>query len=225
MSLYPHTLRRSISIHSLRVEGDGAKLEVLSKYSTISIHSLRVEGDLCYVQYRRNATAFQSTPSVWRETDDLRERIDERHISIHSLRVEGDHTRKHGHFKRHNFNPLPPCGGRLSHHRHLLLQHLISIHSLRVEGDLPTIALCPILSISIHSLRVEGDPVDAAIWLIAWLFQSTPSVWRETTVQSAERNIITISIHSLRVEGDRFVYNQQSKLCNFNPLPPCGGRL
>ena len=62
-----------ISIHSLRVEGDGhCAAERLS--SGISIHSLRVEGDvmadgLVYPQFQ-----FQSTPSVWRETHLTRRR-------------------------------------------------------------------------------------------------------------------------------------------------------
>ena len=50
---------------------------------------------------------------------------------------------------------------------------------------------------------MEGDATKADRARKESLFQSTPSVWRETTVQSAERNIITISIHSLRVEGDQ----------------------
>ena len=35
-------------------------------------------------------------------------------------------------------------------------------------------------------------------------FQSTPSVWRETTEQQAEEIAKNISIHSLRVEGDEW---------------------
>ena len=55
--------------------------------------------------------AFQSTPSVWRET----------------LPACCNRRQRY-------FNPLPPCGGR---QRHLSAapERLISIHSLRVEGD------------------------------------------------------------------------------------------
>ena len=55
----------------------------------------------------------------------------------------------------------------------------ISIHSLRVEGDqIP--AHCPAnIPISIHSLRVEGDILSARS-IKDCIFQSTPSVWRET---------------------------------------------
>ena len=78
------------------------------------------------------------------------------------------------------FNPLPPYGRRQI------------IRELADGAD----------SISIHSLRMEGDPNATQDALIDSLFQSTPSVWRETS-----RNI---SIEQLAE--------------NFNPLPPYGGR-
>ena len=58
------------------------------------------------------------------------------------------------------------------------------------------------LCISIHSLRVEGD-------------------------FSLLRNHgeFHISIHSLRVEGDQGHKIQSRRTSDFNPLPPCGGRL
>ena len=67
-TLFHHQGRRvdSISIHSLRVEGD-KKLFALDKCNLISIHSLRVEGDFAE-----------------RISNDIKD------ISIHSLRVEGD---------------------------------------------------------------------------------------------------------------------------------------
>ena len=40
---------------------------------------------------------------------------------------------------------------------------------------------------------------------MAKVFQSTPSVWRETHRQSRRADSRTISIHSLRVEGDKAV--------------------
>ena len=89
----------------------------------ISIHSLRVEGDLRFFVQALCNPAFQSTPSVWRETVPLsffdsilvfqstpsvwRETcwnhclIDVLKISIHSLRVEGDSGQ---------FNAVPPDG-------------------------------------------------------------------------------------------------------------------
>ena len=80
--------------------------------SSISIHSLRMEGDfqlthLCNFLYYFNPLppyggrpftsydnlhpiTFQSTPSVWRETDGEYTVKLEKMISIHSLRMEGD---------------------------------------------------------------------------------------------------------------------------------------
>ena len=56
----------------------------------------------------------------------------------------------------------------------------ISIHSLRVEGDKVLFADSVATSISIHSLRVEGDFDDTRPAEGVDIFQSTPSVWRET---------------------------------------------
>ena len=56
----------------------------------ISIHSLRMEGDAgCNSRTLRNS-AFQSTPSAWRETDKRYYYYCCPNISIHSLRMEGD---------------------------------------------------------------------------------------------------------------------------------------
>ena len=124
---------------------------------------------------------FQSTPSVWRET-----------ISFICYSPYSNH-----------FNPLPPCGGRqiLTIYRQLntlfqstpsvwretffyffLNRHReISIHSLRVEGDnVDESGQIIEKAISIHSLRVEGDIKQRSVLITTSLFQSTPSVWRET---------------------------------------------
>ena len=58
------------------------------------------------------------------------------------------------------------------------------------------------LWISIHSLRVEGDQPEGTLRRRHFLFQSTPSVWRETTLGISTAKKDHISIHSLRVEGD-----------------------
>ena len=79
------------------------------------------------------------------------------------------------------------------------------------------------------------------------LFQSTPSVWRETGGSMGQYGKVCnfnplppcggrlpqwfkdifnvgISIHSLRVEGDENAMDFSPNSGNFNPLPPCGGR-
>ena len=78
-----------ISIHSLRMEGDAGSLSCRFSAGSISIHSLRMEGDLSAV--------FMTILSV---------------ISIHSLRMEGDAQRSSHTPDRRYFNPLPPHGGR-----------------------------------------------------------------------------------------------------------------
>ncbi len=170
-----------ISIHSLRVEGDVESGLTSCSGRTISIHSLRVEGDIRYRLRSRYNGAFQSTPSVWRETPwaespDLmcifqstpsvwRETVvyptghKDRIISIHSLRVEGDDFGCVYLDLSFHFNPLPPCGGRRVSKGVLPTVVQISIHSLRVEGDRFASCKLDFNSISIHSLRVEGDPI------------------------------------------------------------------
>ena len=56
--------------------------------------------------------------------------------------------------------------------------------------------------ISIHALRVEGDITYSYLYVNTFLFQSTPSVWRATTVAAGGMLKMAISIHALRVEGD-----------------------
>ncbi len=145
----------SISIHSLRVEGD-IKRWALTEGEDISIHSLRVEGD-------SGILADCLPPS----------------ISIHSLRVEGDVIRCMLDYVV-DFNPLPPCGGRPSYqpaiNHNLIFQSTPSVWRETVEvtdlqgclpyfnplppcGGRPAAVFCRVkrAGISIHSLRVEGD--------------------------------------------------------------------
>ena len=101
---------------------------------------------------------FQSTPSVWRETQLSTSYQPQFNISIHSLRVEGDQLVSFLFPRPQNFNPLPPCGGR-------------PLRSPICKGA---------CRISIHSLRVEGDRQRCFAGSSVPGFQSTPSVWRET---------------------------------------------
>ena len=168
-----------ISIHSLRMEGDRNALPFKGRFA-ISIHSLRMEGDFRFRTGCHLHRAFQSTPSVWRETQKIQLYNYDVAISIHSLRMEGD-----GH-------PLSA-----------LTQWQISIHSLRMEGDYFAFHQhSGIRIISIHSLRMEGDLVVSPAVQADSPFQSTPSVWRETLCVGRLIPECKISIHSLRMEGD-----------------------
>ena len=117
-----HHLRRgsdSISIHSLRVEGD-AKRTWRLKASSISIHSLRVEGDQIWHGNIFRYVYFNPLPPCGG-----------RPVSLTPYR------------RTAYFNPLPPCGGRRAMQDLVMFRWCISIHSLRVEGD-PDLRWCPI---------------------------------------------------------------------------------
>ena len=124
---------------------------------------------------------FQSTPSAWRETPFLCLFVRSRKvISIHSLRMEGDRAYICCRSAGSDFNPLPPHGGRLQVMAVEYITHAISIHSLRMEGDSeqPVSRLCfP----HFNPLPPHGGrPGSGRRIIMAILFQSTPSAWRET---------------------------------------------
>ena len=82
-----------ISIHSLRVEGDTYIYN--SDYSEHRFQSTpSVWRETNYYQTDNSRTVFQSTPSVWRETLLITAGSQCLVISIHSLRVEGDQERR-----------------------------------------------------------------------------------------------------------------------------------
>ena len=61
------TAMPSISIHTLRVEGDCHRPNRVGRHC-ISIHTLRVEGDMGFAKPCLATIRFQSTPSAWRVT-------------------------------------------------------------------------------------------------------------------------------------------------------------
>ena len=78
--------------------------------------------------------------------------------------------------------------------------------------------------ISIHSLRVEGDAAGVKRTRNILIFQSTPSVWRETVIWEMQRKRRKY-FNPLPPCGGRHVIAPNSHLVQyFNPLPPCGGR-
>ena len=126
----------------------------------ISIHSLRVEGD---VRGLHEPLISQISIHSLRVEGDLamrQGRLDGIAISIHSLRVEGD--------------------AWLRDHGYLIKR--ISIHSLRVEGDLLSQG-CRGLARNFNPLPPCGGRPNVIVSdLLDAVFQSTPSVWRETCV-------------------------------------------
>ena len=173
---------------------------------SISIHVPRVEDDDELDTDGNIIGGFQSTSPVWRTTK-------ARQISPLNWR---------------HFNPRPPCGGRLAEQFAKIVRDSISIHVPRVEDDPqicgqnnryrnfnprppcggrhePVLAILAVLcKISIHVPRVEDDMSRFSQSLrYCAKFQSTSPVWRTTWKH--------------RASG--------VKRYDFNPRPPCGGRL
>ena len=116
------------------MEGDIEITVITHVTTTISIHSLRMEGDIKETP-KTSMKSFQSTPSAWRETYVSSDAFAASHISIHSLRMEGDRPHPRWTQFRSHFNPLPPHGGRHWIDGFFDKFAKISIHSLRMEGD------------------------------------------------------------------------------------------
>ena len=155
----------------------------------ISIHSLRVEGDVSVVVSVAMSDRFQSTPSVWRETNEYS------HLSLpcsvfqSTPSVWRETQAATTLLMAIVFQSTPSVwretGQRRSGQAGSIFQSTPSVwretscvDSLKSAND-----------ISIHSLRVEGDLFDAPMDLTVRRFQSTPSVWRETPSNSPSASI------------------------------------
>ena len=78
-----------ISIHALRVEGDGVKSPSIVRL-IISIHALRVEGDWSATPAQSHPRYFYPRPPGGGRRTKYNAAPPEQDISIHALRVEGD---------------------------------------------------------------------------------------------------------------------------------------
>ena len=162
------------------MEGDLHMGDGVVQIHSISIHSLRMEGDspmrdcwipLCLFQSTPSAwretshtvTAklavgkFQSTPSAWRETVSFPPSLGVDSYFNPLPPHGGRHIPDAEDTKQNHFNPLPPHGGRRCILRRPSSNRGISIHSLRMEGDFRVAPSLHQAIISIHSLRMEGD--------------------------------------------------------------------
>ena len=151
----------------------------------------------------QHSCKFQSTPPVWGATARF---IGQGHNLLH-------------------FNPRPPCGGRRMIGC-MIFQMVVFQSTPPVWGATrPGLSACPLRpyfnprppcggrlpangqrytgrAISIHAPRVGGDKSAICV-----------------------SSLLTISIHAPRVGGDSNRAQYLRFGCNFNPRPPCGGRL
>ena len=147
-----------ISIHSLRMEGDGVPLCILTGDYTFQSTPSAWRETAAYGDGDSGDDLFQSTSSAWRETalyflspsmllfqstpSAWRETFSCRHKYLNAL----------------HFNPLPPHGGRRQR-RFLIIRKINHFNPLPPHGGRPT----------------TGNVVK-----VSESFQSTPSAWRET---------------------------------------------
>ena len=107
-------MKRKVSIHALRVEGDVIITNVAGNRRAVSIHALRVEGDLhnivqvrLFLRVSIHALRVEGDGSVAVTLSDGHG------VSIHALRVEGDmQYRSLSASPSICFYPRPPGGGR-----------------------------------------------------------------------------------------------------------------
>ena len=194
--------RFDISIHSLRMEGDGGLGMKHTAATYISIHSLRMEGDCVFVVIYKLMLYFNPLPP---------------HGGRQSVVSDRSTAPRH-------FNPLPPHGGRLFPAG--CTKSELYFNPLPPHGGRPINFVRRLLITDFNPLPPHGGRLPINIkWYRCFPFQSTPSAWRETTLiimfsgsimdfnplpphggrQTASMNAFChsiISIHSLRMEGD-----------------------
>ena len=101
----------------------------------------------------------------------------------------------------------------------------ISIHGPRVGADGIT-RIRFVQHFQFQSTAPVWGPTDlSAMSTKQLIFQSTAPVWGPTVHRPAIQSRRTISIHGPRVGADRSEQSLRADNLNFNPRPPCGGRL
>ena len=208
------------------MEGDRVVVQDHTVPCTISIHSLRMEGDSVYGTCFKLSRYFNPLPPHGGRRGGQTKTVRREGISIHSLRMEGDILPAVVAVPEDSsFQSTPSAWRETRGVRKLMSINLISIHSLRMEGDFLCSVTVRLLSSfqSTPSAWRETFPW-ASTFCSSMSFQSTPSAWRETQGERHSGQCGHISIHSLRMEGDFPGQAPFVPQCHFNPLPPHGGR-
>ena len=141
-------------------------------------------------------------------------------ISIHAPRAGGDSDGRPAPVSSGYFNPRPPCGGRPC--SAAILPSIVAFQSTPPVRGATACPPCSCRSgrISIHAPRAGGDGSVSSQSQVQFRFQSTPRAAGINTSGTP------ISIHAPRAGGDGAEgWNCIKTDTNFNPRPPCGGRL
>ena len=149
-----------------------------------------------------NMSGFQSTSPVWRTTSSLYPEPSALLISIHVPRVEDDSVRNQRGQRQNHFNPRPPCGGRRAERWRRFWRTRFQSTSPVWRTTSPFSVADRSVLISIHVPRVEDD-----------------------SNGGEDFRKVLISIHVPRVEDDTVITTSTAWSSDFNPRPPCGGRL
>ena len=192
----------TISIHSLRMEGDNFFYlihNIVKHFNPLPPHGGRLLRffSLFFV------SKFQSTPSAWRETGG---------------RISSQRRPK-------GFQSTPSAWRETYVPMFFLLSGIFQSTPSAWRETSKADSAAKQSQISIHSLRMEGDFQHVTQLRQYRIFQSTPSAWRETIPSASAWRTASISIHSLRMEGDHYLAFMILLTKYFNPLPPHGGRL
>ncbi len=191
-----------ISIHALRVEGDG-RADQQNELDLYFYPRPPCGGRRGQIACFFGVIQFLSTPSVRRATDFQLVLDAVSFISIHALRAEGDMAENLQSTQVIAFLSTPsvrratspPCGSWCFPD--------ISIHALRAEGD----TRCPLCRSPYYNF-----------------YPRPPCGGRPCGVYAGRSGGGNISIHALRAEGDSKVRSLPGTFFYFYPRPPCGGR-
>ena len=192
-----------ISIHALRVEGDGLNGYKKQSDNKISIHALRVEGDSSFPSTRTLRCLFLSTPSGWRAT----------RIFVCAA-VTGAFL-------------STPSGWRATGMLYLLYSHkpkfLSTPSGWRATSFSPNKITIVTKFLSTPSgwratLSYLPSPDGSRDF-----YPRPPGGGRRKQTAHDEK-LVHISIHALRVEGDLVQSDNLNASIDFYPRPPGGGR-
>ena len=240
-------MRRMISIHALREEGDPQLRQgQLCRKEFLSTPSARrathsggrrglwlsdfyprpPRGGRPYqAETRFGRVKFLSTPSARRATIISRRPPVCKDISIHALREEGDLCIPCACWLCPKFLSTPSARRATNRQTHDKAVFGISIHALREEGDntIASMVFDPNM-ISIHALREEGDEAEDVVEETPDEFLSTPSARRATRRARQCRCIYKfLSTPSAR-RATTFRLKIRTRPKYFYPRPPRGGR-
>ena len=210
------SLRRATAVcGSFYITRDAIFLSTLSLRRATSGYSARME----------SAARFLSTLSLRRATIHLCHVALTTAISIHALLAESDLLLLGAIRPRLYFYPRSPCGERRSTARNgTARRRFLSTLSLR-RATFERTCLAKWLQISIHALLAESDPVLDALPIAYFVFLSTLSLRRATSLvaASASHHSIFLSTLSLR-RATSLPCTVKFAALNFYPRSPCGER-